>query len=181
MDLIESSQDIQNSLLEWFRENGRNWIPWKLKKDGSIPQSGEILSPYGIWIAEVMLQQTQLKVVIPYWERWMKTFPSLTDLAEGDLQNVLLLWQGLGYYSRANRIHQASKILIECVGLYRDQDPNSWPSGIDQWMSLPGIGRSTAGSIISSAFDLPTPILDGNVKRIFSRLFAIESTSRKDE
>ena len=181
MDLIESSQDIQNSLLEWFRENGRNWIPWKLKKDGSIPQSGEILSPYGIWIAEVMLQQTQLKVVIPYWERWMKTFPSLTDLAEGDLQNVLLLWQGLGYYSRANRIHQASKILIECVGLHRDQDPNSWPFGIDQWMSLPGIGRSTAGSIISSAFDLPTPILDGNVKRIFSRLFAIESTSSKDE
>ncbi len=181
IDLIESSQDVQNSLLEWFRENGRNWIPWKLKKDGSIPQSGEILSPYGIWIAEVMLQQTQLKVVIPYWERWMKIFPSLIDLSEADLQHVLFLWQGLGYYSRANRINQASKLLIEYVGLDRDQDPHSWPFGIDQWMSLPGIGRSTAGSIISSAFDLPTPILDGNVKRIFSRLLAIERISRKDE
>ena len=89
MDIIESSQDIQNSLLEWFTENGRTWIPWKLKRDVSIPEAGESISPYEIWIAEVMLQQTQLKVVIPYWERWMKIFPSLTDLAEADLQNVL--------------------------------------------------------------------------------------------
>ncbi len=91
MDIIVSAQNIQNSLLEWFRENGRQWIPWKLKKDGSIPQSGESLSPYGIWIAEVMLQQTQLKVVIPYWEKWMKVFPSLTFLAEADLESVLML------------------------------------------------------------------------------------------
>ena len=181
MKSIEQINDIQNNLLDWFYENGRNWIPWKLKKDGSIPKSGEIISPYGIWIAEVMLQQTQLKVVIPYWERWMKVFPTLTDLAETDLQNVLFLWQGLGYYSRANRIHEASKLLIQCVGFNRDQDPQSWPSGIDQWMSLPGIGRSTAGSIISSAFDLPTPILDGNVKRIFSRLLAIERKTIKEE
>ena len=181
MDVIESPQDIRNSLLEWFSDNGRNWIPWKLTKDGSIPKSGEIISPYGIWIAEVMLQQTQLKVVIPYWERWMKVFPSLTDLAEADLQNVLLLWKGLGYYSRANRIHQSSKLLLECIGLNRDQDPSSWPFGIDQWMSLPGIGRSTAGSIISSAFDLPTPILDGNVIRILSRLIASDQASLKDK
>ena len=181
MDIIDSPQDIQNLLLEWFRANGRYWIPWKLKKDGSTPQSGESISPYGIWIAEVMLQQTQLKVVIPYWEKWMKIFPTLTDLGEADLENVLMIWQGLGYYSRANRIHQSSKILIELVGINRDQDPYSWPNGIDQWMSLPGIGRSTAGSIISSAFDLPAPILDGNVKRILSRLLAIERKSIKDE
>ncbi len=181
MDIIVSAQNIQNSLLEWFRENGRQWIPWKLKKDGSIPQLGESLSPYGIWIAEVMLQQTQLKVVIPYWEKWMKVFPSLTSLREADLENVLMLWQGLGYYSRANRIHQSSKILIEFVGKNNDQDPHSWPNRIDQWMALPGIGKSTAGSIVSSAFDLPTPILDGNVKRIFSRLFATENKSSKDE
>ena len=181
MNIVESTQDIQNSLLEWFSENGRNWIPWKLKKDGSIPKSGEIISPYQIWIAEIMLQQTQLKVVIPYWEKWMYMFPSLTDLAEADLHNILLLWQGLGYYSRANRIHQSSKILMESFGCDRDQDPHSWPVEIDHWMSLPGIGRSTAGSIISSAFDLPTPILDGNVKRIFSRLLATERTSIKDE
>jgi len=181
IDIIESPEDIQNSLLEWFRENGRHWIPWKLKKDGSIPKSGERISPYEIWIAEIMLQQTQLKVVIPYWERWMKIFPSLTDLVEADLNNVLLIWQGLGYYSRAHRIHQSSKILIDCVGFNRDQDPNSWPFGIDQWISLPGIGRTTAGSIISSAFDLPTPILDGNVKRILSRLLATENNSFQDE
>ena len=181
MGIFDSPQDIQNSLLEWFRENGRYWIPWKLKKDGSVPRSGESISPYGIWIAEVMLQQTQLKVVIPYWKKWMKVFPTLSSLAEADLENLLMIWQGLGYYSRAKRIHQSSKILVEFVGKNRDQDPDSWPNQIDKWMSLPGIGRSTAGSIISSAFDLPTPILDGNVKRILSRLLAIERKSIKDE
>ncbi len=181
MGIIDSLQDIQNSLLEWFQANGRYWIPWKLKKDGSIPQLGESISPYGIWIAEVMLQQTQLKVVIPYWEKWMKVFPTLTSLSEADLENILMIWQGLGYYSRANRIHQSSKKLVELVGKNIDQDPHSWPQGLDQWMSLPGIGRTTAGSIISSAFDLPTPILDGNVKRILSRLLAIERKSIKDE
>ena len=116
MGLIHSPQDIQNILLEWFFENGRHWIPWKLKPDGSIPKPGEIISPYEIWIAEVMLQQTQLRTVIPYWEKWMREFPSLTCLAGADLENVLLIWQGLGYYSRANRIHQSSKILIEFLG-----------------------------------------------------------------
>ncbi|AIQ98242.1 8-oxo-dGTP diphosphatase MutT [Prochlorococcus sp. MIT 0801] len=181
MGIFDSPQEIQYSLLEWFRRHGRYWIPWKLKKDGSIPQLGESISPYGIWIAEVMLQQTQLKVVIPYWEKWMKAFPTLTSLAEADLESVLMIWQGLGYYSRANRINQSSKILVELLGKNIEQDPHSWPNRIDQWMSLPGIGRSTAGSIISSAFDLPTPILDGNVKRIFSRLSANESKSIKDD
>ncbi len=181
MGIIDSPQDFQNLLLKWYRGNGRHWIPWKLKKDGSIPQLGESISPYGIWIAEVMLQQTQLKVVIPYWEKWMKIFPTLTSLAETDLENILMIWQGLGYYSRGKRIHQSSKILVEFVGKDKEQYPHFWPHQIDQWMSLPGIGRSTAGSIISSAFDLPTPILDGNVKRIFSRLLAIKRTSRKDE
>ncbi len=179
--MIASPKDIQNQLLEWFSKEGRHWIPWKLKKDGSIPKAGESISPYEIWIAEVMLQQTQLKVVIPYWKKWMQIFPSLIELADADLQNVLLVWQGLGYYSRANRIYQSSKNLIDYVGKNRVQDPRSWPIGVEEWMSLPGIGRSTAGSIISSAFDLPTPILDGNIKRIFSRLLAIERTSRKEE
>ena len=181
MGIFDSPQNIQNSLLEWFRTNGRYWIPWKLKKDGSIPHSGESISPYQIWIAEVMLQQTQLQVVVPYWEKWMKIYPSLSHLAESDLESVLLIWQGLGYYSRAHRIHQSSKVLIDCVGKNMCNNPNSWPIEIDQWISLPGIGRSTAGSIVSSAFDLPTPILDGNVKRILSRLIAIERTSIKDD
>ena len=181
MGMIHPPQNIQNSLLKWFLGNGRHWIPWKLKPDGSIPQKGETISPYKIWIAEVMLQQTQLKVVIPYWEKWIREFPNLTYLAKADLENILLIWQGLGYYSRANRIHQASKILIDLIGVNRDDDPYFWPKGIDQWMSLPGIGRSTAGSIVSSAFDLPAPILDGNVKRIFSRLFAVKKSSINDE
>ena len=85
-----------------------------------------------------------MKVVIPYWEKWIKVFPSLTELAEANLENVLLLWQGLSYYSRANRLHQTSKILIELIGNDQTQDSHSWPVGIEQWMSLPGIGRSTA-------------------------------------
>ena len=181
MGIFDSPQDIQNSLLEWFRGNGRYWIPWKLKRDGSVPRSGESISPYGIWIAEVMLQQTQFNVVIPYWKKWMKFFPTLSSLTAADLDNLLMIWQGLGYYSRAKRIHLSSKILVELVCKNGDQDPDSWPKQIDKWMSLPGIGRSTAGSIISSAFDLPTPILDGNVKRILSRLLAIERKSIKDE
>lgn len=128
-----------------------------------------------------MLQQTQLKVVIPYWEKWMKVFPALPSLAEADLENVLMIWQGLGYYSRAKRIHQSSKKLVQFVDKNLSHDPYSWPHRIDQWMSLPGIGRSTAGSIISSAFDLPAPILDGNVKRIFSRLLATERKPIKNE
>ena len=181
MGIIDSPQDIQYPLLKWFRANGRYWIPWKLKKDGSIPQLGESISPYEIWIAEVMLQQTQLKVVIPYWEKWIKTFPSLTDLSETDLENVLLIWQGLGYYSRAKRIYQSSKILIDFFDKNSHQYHDSWPTEIYQWIALPGIGRSTAGSIISSAFDLPIPILDGNVKRIFSRLLAVEKPLIKEE
>ena len=111
----------------------------------------------------------------------MKAFPTLTSFAEADLESVLMIWQGLGYYSRANRIHQSSKTLVKLVGKNIDQDPHSWVNRIDQWMSLHGIGRSTAGSIISSAFDLLNPILDGNVKRIFSRLSATESKSTKDD
>ena len=125
MNFEESIFDIQLDLLHWFEDHGRDWIPWKLKADGSKPESGEMLSPYGIWIAEVMLQQTQLKVVIPYWERWIKVFPTLTSLAEADLESVLMIWQGLGYYSRANRIYQSSKILVELVGKNIDQDPYS--------------------------------------------------------
>ena len=169
-----SVHNLQVKLLNWFKINGRHWIPWKLKADGSVATSGEFVSPYGIWIAEVMLQQTQLKVVIPYWERWMQSFPSLPDLVDASEQDVLLNWQGLGYYSRAKRIYQSSKVLFEFIGKGRSSDPSFWPIELDQWIELPGIGRSTAGSIISSAFDLPLPILDGNVKRILSRLYALE-------
>ena len=101
----------------------------------------------------------------------------MTSLIEADLEDLLIIWQGLGYYSLANRIYQSSKILNEIVVKSRVQDPHSWPNGIDQWISLTGIERSTADSIISSAFDLPAPILDGNVRRILSRLLSTENKS----
>jgi len=113
-----------------------------------------------------MLQQTQLQVVLPYWQRWMGAFPSRAALAAATEQEVLLLWQGLGYYSRARRLHQGAR------ALQQTQPAGGWPRDLDGWLALPGIGRSTAGSILSSAFDLPFPILDGNVKRVLSRLIA---------
>ena len=181
MEIFDSTNEIQENLLKWFHLNGRHWIPWKLKVDGMPPKSGEILSVYGIWVAEVMLQQTQLKVVLPYWKKWMQVFPTLIALAETNEQNVLLEWQGLGYYSRAKRLHQSSKLLIELIGKDKALDSSCWPTDLYQWIKLPGIGKSTAGSIISSAFDLPIPILDGNVKRILSRLIASKRQLQKDE
>ena len=174
-------EDIQKRLLLWFEEFGRHWIPWKLTLDGSLPEIGERISPYGIFIAEIMLQQTQLKVVLPYWRSWMSVFPDLDTLAEADQQQVLKQWQGLGYYSRAKRLHASSKLLVELLGKGNSFELANWPSELNQWMSLPGIGRTTAGSILSSAFDLPYPILDGNVKRILSRLIANNNTYIKDK
>ena len=172
MNFSSSVIDIQNSLLSWFIRKGRHWIPWKLNQNGALAEPGEVISPYRIWIAEVMLQQTQLSVVLPYWDRWMCIFPTLFDLAESDEQEILLAWQGLGYYSRAKRIYQSSKILINMIGINDILDFSAWPNEVEKWMLLPGIGRTTAGSIISSAFDLPTPILDVNVIRVISRLTA---------
>ena len=145
-------------LLAWWDEHGRHDIPWK-----RVPASGQP-DPYGIWIAEVMLQQTQLQVALPYWQRWMQALPTLDALASADEQQVLLLWQGLGYYSRARRLHQAAQQL----------QGQPWPQDLEAWLALPGIGRSTAGSILSSAFDWPFAILDGNVKRVLARLTAFE-------
>ncbi|WP_320663663.1 8-oxo-dGTP diphosphatase MutT [Prochlorococcus sp. MIT 1223] len=177
---VHKVDNFRASLLNWFDENGRHWIPWKLTLDGRIPHRGEKLPVYGIWIAEVMLQQTQLKVVLPYWQEWMKTFPTLISLAHANENDVLLIWQGLGYYSRAKRIYQSSKLLLDLIGYQDCIDTKNWPNSLEIWESLPGIGRSTAGSIISSAFDLPIPILDGNLKRVFLRLIASTNTPHQE-
>ena len=125
---------------------------------GTWPEPGEHLNPYSILAAEVMLQQTQLAVVLPYWRRWMAAFPSVAALAAASLEEVRLQWQGLGYYSRARRLHEAAQLLVD----------RPWPRTLEGWMALPGIGRTTAGSILSSAFNAPLPILDGNVKRVLA-------------
>ena len=118
----DSIYGIQTKLLDWFDKNGRHWIPWKLNQNGTLVKPGQIISPYGIWIAEVMLQQTQLSVVLPYWRNWMKDFPSLNDLAKSEEKEVLLHWQGLVYYSRAKRIYQSSKLLIDLIGKNHTSD-----------------------------------------------------------
>jgi A/G-specific adenine glycosylase len=158
--------ELRRCLLTWWGQNGRHTIPWKRRADGSPAAPGEELDPYPIWVAEVMLQQTQLQVVLPYWQRWMAAFPSLACLAAAEEHDVLLLWQGLGYYSRARRLQQGARQLAAAPCAH------PWPRTLDGWLALPGIGRSTAGSILSSAFDLPFAILDGNVKRVLARLIA---------
>jgi len=163
---------MREALLDWWEAYGRHTIPWKCTASGTPSGPGEILDPYPIWVAEVMLQQTQLQVALPYWQRWMAAFPSLEGLAAAEEHDVLLLWQGLGYYSRARRLQQGARQLLAT----RQADPrpaaDPWPRTLEGWLVLPGIGRSTAGSILSSAFDLPFAILDGNVKRVLARLIA---------
>ena len=164
---------MRQQLLEWWEVHGRRdpaQKPWMFAKDGRWPGPGEELHVLECWVAEVMLQQTQLAVMLPYWRRWMDAFPDLQALALADRQTVLLHWQGLGYYSRARRLHEAANLLLERSGVA--PAPTPWPQSPEHWTSLPGIGRSTAGGIVSSAFDRPAPILDGNVRRVLARLIA---------
>jgi A/G-specific adenine glycosylase len=163
---------LREPLLAWWQHNGRQSIPWKLRRDGSPPRPSEPLDPYAIWVAEVMLQQTQLQVVLPYWLRWMAAFPSVEALAAAAEHDVLLLWQGLGYYSRARRLLAGARQMQE--------QASPWPKDLEGWTALPGIGRSTAGSILSSAFNRPFAILDGNVKRVLARLIACEQPPSRD-
>ena len=173
MDLLSAADVVvlSSALLAWWERHGRGGIPWKLLPGGGDPAPEQDLDPYGIWIAEVMLQQTQLAVVLPYWRRWMAAFPSVAALAAASLEEVRLQWQGLGYYSRARRLHEAAQLLVA----------RPWPRTLEGWMALPGIGRTTAGSILSSAFNLPLPILDGNVKRVLARWTAHPRPPARDE
>tara|TARA_B100000700_G_C14714259_1_gene700612 strand:- start:93 stop:596 length:504 start_codon:yes stop_codon:yes gene_type:complete len=135
--------ELRSLLIEWFRLKGRHNIPWKLTFNNTQLDKGEMIVPYGIWIAEIMLQQTQINVVIPYWLKWMSFFENLNLREKATKEDVLFLWQGLGYYSRAHRILEASKILFNCVEDDHVNNPQSWPQDIETWRSLPGIGRNT--------------------------------------
>jgi A/G-specific adenine glycosylase len=159
---------LRGKLLVWWEAHGRrrhDQKPWLFSASGCWPAPGEFLSCLGPWVAEVMLQQTRLSVVLPYWRRWMQAFPSLEALAEAPERDVLLLWQGLGYYARARRLPQGARRLLEGAA---GADP--WPTDRAGWQALPGLGRSTAASIVSTAFDQPEAILDGNVRRVLARL-----------
>ena len=143
-------------LLAWWQTNGRHDLPWQTDR-----------SPYRVWLSEIMLQQTQVRTVIPYFQRFTSRFPNLERLANADLDEVLSEWTGLGYYARARNLHSAAQ---RCL---RDHD-GQLPSDPDLLSGLPGIGRSTANAIVAQAWNRRAPILDGNVKRVLSRHAAIE-------
>ena len=145
-------------LLEWYRRNGRD-LPWRVK--GSAHPD-----PYAVWVSEIMLQQTTVKTVCGYFERWMKHFPSLRALAEAPLEEVLLLWQGLGYYTRAKKMHQCAKLLMEEFG-------GVFPTDRKTLLKLPGIGPYTASSLCAFAFNQPETVVDGNVIRVLARYYGI--------
>lgn len=145
---------LRESLLAWYSHYGRD-LPWRHHSN-----------PYAIWVAEVMLQQTQVKTVIPYYQRWLAQFPNVEKLATAELQQVFKLWQGLGYYARAHNLHKAAQQIVQ-------QYEGMFPIRLEDVLALSGIGRTTAGGILSAAFNQPVAILDGNVKRVLARLIAL--------
>ena len=147
--------DFSNRVLSWFAVHGRKNMPWR-----------EDISPWRVWVSEIMLQQTQVETVKPYFTRFMATFPSVADVAQAPLDEVLHLWSGLGYYRRARYLHQASKQVLDKYG-------GHIPADTKQLMALPGIGRSTAGAISSIAFNTSQAVLDGNIKRVLSRFYMV--------
>ena len=157
---IRKKKEIQKRLLRWFEKNKRD-LPWRKTKD-----------PYAIWVSEIMLQQTQVITVLPYYRKFLKSFPTVRHLARADLSRALKIWEGLGYYSRARNLHRASQIVLNH---FHGRIPNN----LKDLLSLPGIGRSTAGAILSFAFNKDAAILDGNAKRVLSRLFAVSASSQR--
>ena len=151
------ADEFAQALLSWFDDYGRHDLPWQQNK-----------TPYRVWVSEIMLQQTQVKTVIPYYERFMQRFPRVEDLAAADQDEVLSYWAGLGYYARGRNLHKAAQIIVN------DLD-GKFPTEFEQVVALPGIGRSTAGAILSIAIGTRFPILDGNVKRVLARLDGVET------
>ena len=149
-------EDFQQAVLDWFKQSGRTDLPWQ-----------QTINPYRVWVSEIMLQQTQVATVIPYFKRFMQSFPNVEKLAEAPLDDVLHHWTGLGYYARARNLHKTARIV--CTELNCQ-----FPDDIVRLTDLPGIGRSTAGAIRSIAFKKPAAILDGNVKRVLARFAAVQ-------
>jgi len=146
-------RQFQHRLLLWFDQYGRKNLPWQ-----------QDINPYRVWLSETMLQQTQVATVIPYFLTFTKKFPTIEKLAAADIDDVLQLWSGLGYYARARNLHKAAQKITE-IGYF--------PDTLEGLLALPGVGQSTAGAILSIAFNDSHPILDGNVKRVLSRIYAI--------
>ncbi len=150
---------VRRNLRRWYPRHARD-LPWRRTRD-----------PYAIWISEIMLQQTTVAAVIPYYERFLRQFPTIESLAKAPEAQVLRLWEGLGYYSRARNIHRMARQLV-------DEYDGEFPREVDALMRLPGIGRYTAGAIVSFAFDRPAPIVEANTLRLYSRLMGFAGDPR---
>jgi A/G-specific adenine glycosylase len=154
------SAPIAAKLVEWHAREGRHDLPWQQDR-----------TAYRVWVSEIMLQQTQVTTVLPYYQRFMQRFPTVRALADAPLDDVLALWSGLGYYARARNMHRAAVRV-------RDEFDGEFPQTFEALSSLPGIGRSTAGAILALSADKRFPILDGNVKRVLSRYFVVQDLAR---
>ena len=153
------SEDIRRLLLSWFERNARE-LPWRQGR-----------SAYSVWISEIMLQQTRSEQARPYFERFMERFPTINELARGTIDEVLLQWQGLGYYARARNLHGAAQLVVREHG-------GTFPSTMDEARRLPGVGPYTASAVLSIAYGVPHAAVDGNVVRVISRMFAIDLDPR---
>lgn len=147
--------DFVHTLCAWQQAHGRHDLPWQVK------------DPYKVWLSEIMLQQTQVATVIDYYQRFITRFPDIFSLAAADQSEVLSYWAGLGYYARARNLHRCAQLIVE-------QYQGQFPQTVEQITALPGIGRSTAHAILAFCFNAPTPIMDGNVKRLFTRYYGIK-------
>lgn len=144
------------AILTWYDAYGRKNLPWQQNKNA-----------YRVWLSEIMLQQTQVATVIPYFERFLERFPTVQALAAAPQDEVLHFWTGLGYYARARNLHKAAQTVVNEYG-------GEFPTDLEQMNALPGVGRSTAAAVLSSVYKKPHAILDGNVKRTLARCFAVE-------
>ena len=159
---VRKTHAIVKALLKWYSKNARD-LPWRRTKD-----------PYAIWVSEIMLQQTQVKTVIPFWERWLRELPTIEAAANAGADKIHKLWEGLGYYTRVRNLQKAAQVVVANHG-------GKFPEKPDAVLALPGIGRYTAGAICSIAFNQPTPILDGNVIRVITRLFGIAENPKEKQ
>lgn len=165
---MKTAKDIskmQTALLRWYDSAGRT-LPWRIRPEDRA--KGVTADPYAVWLSEIMLQQTTVPHATPYWEKFLREFPTVTDLANAERDRILTLWAGLGYYARGRNLHK-------CAQIIRDQHDGQFPQSEAQLLKLPGIGPYTAATMAAICFDEATNIVDGNVERVISRIFCVQT------
>ena len=156
---------MRAALLDWYDREGRT-LPWRIRPEDR--EAGRKPDPYAVWLSEIMLQQTTVPHATPYWERFLARWPSVQDLAASPREDVLAAWAGLGYYARARNLHACAQVVADELG-------GRFPEDLEALRALPGVGEYTANAIRAAAFDKPASVVDGNVERVITRLFAIET------